>query len=135
MALPSRWPEMRWNVTGVPAGNRLLSPPADVTVTAPSTGTPCSESFQPMSRASASIPASVWATDVYVPMQATPGRDAVEALRLRADDRQVDAAGPALEDLAVLVDEEVVAEVVPAVVVAVVLARCRARSPAESSGP
>ena len=49
-----------------------------------------------------------------------PGRDAVVALRLGADDGRVDAAGAALEDLAVLVDEEVVAEVVPAVGVAVV---------------
>ena len=48
------------------------------------------------------------------------GRDAVVALRLGADHRRVDAAGSALEDLAVLVDEEVVAEVVPAVGVAVV---------------
>ena len=47
-------------------------------------------------------------------------RDAVEPLRLGADDRLVDPARPALEDLAVLVDDEVVAEIVPAVVVAVV---------------
>ena len=49
-----------------------------------------------------------------------PGRDGVAALRLRADDGLVDAARAALEDLAVLVDEEVVADVVPAVGVAVV---------------
>ena len=48
------------------------------------------------------------------------GRDAVEPLGLGADDREVDPARAALEDLAVLVDEEVVADVVPAVVVAVV---------------
>ena len=46
----------------MPAGKRLVAPPADVTVTAPCTGTPCRDSFQPISRASASIPASVWAT-------------------------------------------------------------------------
>src|SRR4051794_5860511 len=49
------------------------------------------------------------------------GGDRVVALRLGADHRLVDAAGAALEDLAVLVDEEVVADVVPAVGVAVVL--------------
>ncbi len=49
------------------------------------------------------------------------GRAGVVALRLRADDRLVDASGAALEDLAVAVDEEVVAQVVPAVGVAVVL--------------
>src|SRR4051794_1862064 len=48
------------------------------------------------------------------------GGDRVVALRLRADHRLVDAAGAALEDLAVAVDEEVVADVVPLVVVAVV---------------
>ena len=48
------------------------------------------------------------------------GRVAVVALRLRADHGSVDAARTALEHLAVLVDEEVVADVVPAVGVAVV---------------
>ncbi len=49
------------------------------------------------------------------------GRHRVVALRLRPDDRLVDAARTALEHLAVAVDEEVVADVVPAVRVAVVL--------------
>jgi hypothetical protein len=48
-------------------------------------------------------------------------RQAVPALGLRADHRLVDTSTAAFEDLAVLVDEEVVADVVPAVVVAVVL--------------
>ena len=57
-----------------------------------------------------------------MPSDGHAGRVAVVALGLRADhDRLVDAAGPALEDLAVLVDEEVVADVVPAVRVPVVL--------------
>ena len=54
------------------------------------------------------------------PDRRDPGRDGVVALRLRADHRLVDAAGAALEHLAVLVDEEVVTDVVPAVGVAVV---------------
>ena len=45
----------------------------------------------------------------------------VVALRLGADDRLLDPARAAFEDLPVLVDEEVVADVVPAVGVAVVL--------------
>ena len=48
------------------------------------------------------------------------GRVAVVALRLRADDGGLDAARAALEDHAVAVDEEVVADVVPAVGVAVI---------------
>ena len=48
------------------------------------------------------------------------GRGRVVALRLRADHGLVDPARAALEHLAVLVDEEVVADVVPAVGVAVV---------------
>ena len=55
---------MRWNVTGVPAANLFVSPPAEVTVTVPEVGMPCSESFQPIRRASASMPASVCATEV-----------------------------------------------------------------------
>ena len=39
---------------------------------APDVGTPWIESFQPTMRASASIPASVCAIEVYVPMHATP---------------------------------------------------------------
>ena len=89
-------------------------------MTSPWTGMPCSESFQPIRRASASMPGSVCATSVNVPRQAIAGRDGVPALRLRADDGLVDAARAALEHLAVLVDEEVVADVVPAVGVAVV---------------
>ena len=42
-------------------------------------------------------------------------RALVEALRVRSDDVAVDASVPTFEDLAVLVDEEVVADVVPAV--------------------
>ena len=42
-------------------------------------------------------------------------RAGVEAHRVRADHRPVDSAVPPFEDLAVLVDEEVVADVVPAV--------------------
>src|SRR5689334_19281514 len=70
--LPSRCPEMRWNVTGVPVGYRLVSPPSESTTTVPLVGTPCTDSFQPISRASASMPAGVCATDVNVPRQATP---------------------------------------------------------------
>ena len=57
----------------------------------------------------------------------------VVALRLRADHGLVDAAGPALEDVAVPVDEEVVADVVPAVRVAVVAADA-AHDRGESAG-
>ena len=69
---PSRCPEIRRRVTGVPAAYRLLAPPAEMTVTSPRTGTPCRASFQPITRASASIPAGVTATDSNVPRQATP---------------------------------------------------------------
>ena len=51
---------------------------------------------------------------------AIPVETRVVALRLGADHGQLDAAGAALEHLAVLVDEEVVADVVPPVGVAVV---------------
>src|SRR5205085_12312407 len=47
-------------------------------------------------------------------------RTGVEAERMRADDRFVDAAVSAFEHLAVLVDEEVVADVIPAVALDVV---------------
>ena len=86
----------------------------------PSVGTPCSESFQPIRCASASRPASDCGTRGEGPDAGDPGRDGVVALGLGADHGLVDAAGAALEDLAVLVDEEVVADVVPAVGVAVV---------------
>ena len=43
------------------------------------------------------------------------GRLGVEALRVGADDRELEAAGAALVDRAVAVDERVVADVVPAV--------------------
>jgi hypothetical protein len=69
---PSRWPETRWKVTGVPAGYRLAGPPPEVSTTSPSTGTPCSDSFQPISRASASMAGSDCATAVNVPRQAMP---------------------------------------------------------------
>ena len=49
------------------------------------------------------------------PDQRDADRAGVEPLRVRADDVPLDPAEPALEHLAVLVDEEVVAEVVPAV--------------------
>ena len=52
--------------------------------------------------------------------QGDPGRAVVETERVGADDRLVDPAVAALEDLAVLVDEEVVADVVPAVALHVV---------------
>ena len=52
--------------------------------------------------------------------QRDPDRAAVEPLRVGADDRPRDPAVAALEDLAVLVDEEVVADVVPAVALHVV---------------
>ena len=52
---------------------------------------------------------------VVGPDQRDADRALVEPLRVRADDVAVDAAAPAFEDLAVLVDEEVVADVVPAV--------------------
>ena len=70
--MPPRWPAIRSNVTGVRAGNRLVGPPADGTVTGPCTGTPCSESFQAIRRASAFMPASVCATVMKPPMQDTP---------------------------------------------------------------
>ena len=41
-------------------------------MTWPSVGTPCSESFQPIRRASASIPASGNGTAVNVPIVAMP---------------------------------------------------------------
>jgi hypothetical protein len=50
----------------------LADPPADVTVTVPSVGIACSESFQPIRRASASIPAGDCMTSVNVPRQAMP---------------------------------------------------------------
>ena len=52
---------------------------------------------------------------VVVPDQRDAGRALVEALGVRSDDVAVDPSEAALEDLAVLVDEEVVADVVPAV--------------------
>ena len=63
---------MRWNVTGVPAAWRFVGPPPDVTVTLPSTGTPCSDSFQASSSAVALTPAAVCAAPVNVPRFATP---------------------------------------------------------------
>ena len=62
------------------------------------------------------------------------GRDGVVALRLGADHGLVDPARAALEHLAVLVDEEVVADVVPAVGVAVV-ARDPEHDPRRLLGP
>lgn len=59
-------------MTAVPAGQRLLAPPAETTVTSPSIGTPCSESFQPITWASDFIPALVSATDSNVPRHAIP---------------------------------------------------------------
>ena len=53
-------------------------------------------------------------------MQATPVETLLKPCACAPTIAQLDAAGAALEDLAVLVDEEVVADVVPAVVVAVV---------------
>ena len=64
-------------------------------------------------------PASVWPTVLNVPGSRPRSTGSVVALRLRAHHGPVDAPGPALEDLPVLVDEEVVADVVPAVGVAV----------------
>ncbi len=52
---------------------------------------------------------------VVVADQSHPDRAIVETHRVSADDRLVHPAVAALEDLAVLVDEEVVADVVPAV--------------------
>jgi hypothetical protein len=52
---------------------------------------------------------------VVVADDGDPDRARVEPLRVGADDIAVDPAVPALEDLAVPVDEEVVADVVPAV--------------------
>ena len=52
---------------------------------------------------------------VVRPDQRDADRALVEPLRVRPDDVPVDTAPPAFEDLAVLVDEEVVADVVPAV--------------------
>ena len=52
---------------------------------------------------------------VVRPDQRDADRPLVEPLRVRADDVAVDTAPPAFEDLAVLVDEEVVTDVVPAV--------------------
>ena len=52
---------------------------------------------------------------VVGPDQRDADRALVEPLRVRTDDVAVDAAPPAFEDLAVLVDEEVVTDVVPAV--------------------
>jgi hypothetical protein len=52
---------------------------------------------------------------VVVPEEGDAERTGVEALRVGTDDVPLHASEPALEDLAVLVDEEVVADVVPAV--------------------
>jgi hypothetical protein len=50
----------------------LAAPPAEVTVTWPWTGAPWSVSFQPISRARASMAGSLWAMSVKSPRQATP---------------------------------------------------------------
>ena len=89
-------------------------------MTAPSIGTPWTDSFQPISARARPCPRASAAIEREVAEAGDAGRGAVPALRLRADDGLVDPARTALEDLAVLVDEEVVADVVPAVAVAVV---------------
>ena len=121
VAQPSRWPETRWSETGVPAREAVRR----AAERRHGHGALRGHAVQP------ELPADDPAERVdpgdrerHVGERAErghAGRDAVEALRLRADDRLVDPARAALEDLAVLVDEEVVADVAPAVVVAVVL--------------
>jgi hypothetical protein len=63
---------MRWNVTSLPAPYLLLEPPAEVTVTSPWVGTACTDIFQPMRRASASMATGVWAMLEKSPRQAMP---------------------------------------------------------------
>ena len=59
-------------MTGVPFGNRLVSPPPEISVTVPCVGTPWIDSFQPSSFASASMAGSSSGMFVNVPSVAIP---------------------------------------------------------------
>ena len=91
-------------------------------MTWPSTGVPCSVSFQ-AEQLGHRVDGVGRLRDAGERADVRDaGRDAVVALRLRADDGLVDPALAPLEDLAVAIDEEVVADVPPALRVAVIAA-------------
>ena len=109
----SRWPLTTRNDTLLPAAKRLLPP--ETIVACPSGSTCATSSRHAIRLVSASRAASVSGAQRAVSDHGDADAAGVEALRVRPDDRAVDAARTALVDAPVGVDEEVVANVVPAV--------------------
>ena len=109
----SRCPLTTRSDTLLPAAKRSLPP--EIIVACPSGSTCATSSRHAIRLTSASRAASVSGASEPFPITAMPTLPVLKPSRVRADHRAVDAAGAALEDAAVGVDEEVVADVVPAV--------------------
>ena len=114
MAPTSRWAKTVGSVAMALTGKLVFSPPADGSATVPLGLMLSSPSRQPISLPSVCSWIGVGAMSSKLPIIATPPAVAIEAAGVVALHRTHQCAGPALEHLAVLVDDCVVGDVAPA---------------------